>query len=153
LRPTRRPGQTASTRCGTSTSTTPAAARPERIAFTYKVDDHGNWIERSTYAIDEPTSARRLQAVEYRTITYETAGASVDCDGSKPQGDVVVKVLLGADGTVKDVRILSGQPCGLDAKAIEAAHKLVFTPAKDAAGRPVDSWVTLKLSFTKNETP
>ena len=44
--------------------------------------------------------------------------------------------------------VVRGLPDGLNEKAIEAVYQLAFTPARNAAGQPVDSWVTVTVSFT-----
>lgn len=72
---------------------------------------------------------------------------------NKTQGTVVVRVLLGAQGRVKSASVVRGLPDGLNEKAIEAVYKLEFTPAKNAAGEPIDSWVSVSVSFTIRETP
>jgi TonB family protein len=67
---------------------------------------------------------------------------------TKTQGNVVVKVLLGAGGRVKSASVVRGLPDGLNEKAIEAAYQLAFTPARNGAGQPIDSWVTVSVNFT-----
>jgi TonB family protein len=67
---------------------------------------------------------------------------------NKTQGNVVVKVLLGANGRVKSASVVRGLPDGLNEKAIEAAYQLAFTPARNGAGAPIDSWVTVSVNFT-----
>lgn len=67
---------------------------------------------------------------------------------NKTQGTVKVRVLLGADGRVKQARVEAGLPDGLDERAIEAASRLRFRPATDRDGRAVDSWVTVSVNFT-----
>ena len=65
---------------------------------------------------------------------------------NKINGTVVLRALVGADGDVKQVRVVSGLPYGLNEKAIEAARQTKFKPAmKD--GQPVPHWVVLQMSF------
>jgi len=53
---------------------------------------------------------------------------------------------VGADGSVKQVRVVSGLPYGLNDRAIEAARETKFKPAmKD--GQPVPFWVGLQMEF------
>lgn len=59
-----------------------------------------------------------------------------------------MKVRLGADGTVKNVQVIKGLPDGLNEKAVEAAYKLKFDPARDAAGEPVDVSLTVSVNFS-----
>jgi len=67
---------------------------------------------------------------------------------NKTQGNVVVKVLLGANGRVQKASVVRGLPDGLNEKAIEAAYQLQFTPARNGAGAPMDQWVTVSVNFT-----
>ncbi len=71
----------------------------------------------------------------------------------RTQGSVVVRVLLGANGLVKSASVVRGLPDGLNEKAIEAVYKLEFTPARNVAGEPIDSWVTVNVAFTIRDTP
>lgn len=66
------------------------------------------------------------------------------------EGVVLLKALTGKDGRVKTVSVIKGLPDGLNEKAIEAILKLQFTPAKNAAGEPIDSWVTVSVRFSLN---
>jgi TonB family protein len=50
------------------------------------------------------------------------------------------------DGSVKDVRLASHLPDGLDEEAILAVKQLRFQPASKS-GQPVSSWVTLDVEF------
>lgn len=67
---------------------------------------------------------------------------------NKTQGNVVVKVLLGGNGRVKSASVIRGLPDGLNEKAIQAVYQLQFTPARNGAGQPVDSWLTVSVNFT-----
>lgn len=64
-------------------------------------------------------------------------------------GKIVLKVLVGADGTVKDVKVESAQPSHVfDASAIKAAYSWKFTPASRASdGKKVEGWVRVPVSF------
>ncbi len=63
------------------------------------------------------------------------------------QGTVTLRVLVGEDGDVQDVRVVRGLPDGLTEQAIEAARQAKFKPAtKD--GQAVSYWVLLQLEFT-----
>jgi TonB family protein len=52
---------------------------------------------------------------------------------TKLQGSVMLSVLVGADGRVKEVRAIRGLGMGLDENAIQAVRNWPFLPAKDAA--------------------
>jgi protein TonB len=66
---------------------------------------------------------------------------------NKIQGVVRVRVLVGADGSAKQVRLAGGGlPDGLNEEAISAAYKMRFKPAmKD--GQPVAYWVPVEIEF------
>jgi TonB family protein len=63
------------------------------------------------------------------------------------QGNVVVRVTLGANGKVKSASVVRGLPDGLNEKAIEAVYRLEFDPARDLAGQTVDSVITVSVNF------
>jgi len=66
---------------------------------------------------------------------------------TKLQGSVMLSVLVGADGRVKDVRVIHGIGMGLDENAMQAVRNWQFLPAKDAAQRPVASWIRVETVF------
>jgi TonB family protein len=62
------------------------------------------------------------------------------------QGFVVLSVLVGADGAVKQVRIVRGLPDGLNEEAIRTAYGTRFKPAmKD--GKAVAFWYLVQIEF------
>ena len=62
------------------------------------------------------------------------------------QGVVRLRALIGVDGLVKDVRLISHLPDGLDEEATKAVRQMRFKPAtKD--GQPVAFWITLEIEF------
>jgi TonB family protein len=65
---------------------------------------------------------------------------------NKIQGVVRVKVLVGADGGVKQVRVTSGLPDGLNEEAIRSAYAIRFKPAMKG-GQPVSYWVGVDIEF------
>ncbi|MGH9824889.1 MAG: energy transducer TonB, partial [Blastocatellia bacterium] len=65
---------------------------------------------------------------------------------NKVQGLVRARVLVGADGQVKQVAIRQGLPGGLDEEAIQAAYSMRFTPARKS-GNAVAVWVALEIEF------
>ena len=61
-------------------------------------------------------------------------------------GTVVLKVVFGSNGTVSNIRTVSGLPHGLTERAIAAARQIKFVPAtKD--GHPVSMWMQLEYNF------
>lgn len=61
------------------------------------------------------------------------------------QGMVVVKVLIGLDGSVEDVEVVKSHPM-LDAAAIEAARQFKFKPGKQR-DRVVRVWMSIPFNF------
>jgi TonB family protein len=66
---------------------------------------------------------------------------------NKVQGSVRARVLVGADGLVKQVKIIGGGlPNGLSEEAIQAAKQMRFHPAMKN-GEKVAYWVTMDIEF------
>ena len=61
-------------------------------------------------------------------------------------GSVQLKVLVGANGTPRDIRIARSLDAGLDGKAIDAVKQWRFRPAMQD-GMPVPYEVTIEISF------
>jgi protein TonB len=69
-----------------------------------------------------------------------------DARKHKVQGVVRARALIGPDGLVKDVRLVTHLPDGLDEEAVAAVKQMRFRPAtKD--GQPVNFWVALEVEF------
>lgn len=81
-----------------------------------------------------------LQSVEPR-YTTEAMRARI-------QGVVTLEVLVGADGTVKDVRVMKSldRASGLDDQAIKTARQWRFRPAM-YQGQPVPYLVIIEMTF------
>ncbi|WP_454829126.1 TonB family protein [Pseudoxanthomonas wuyuanensis] len=62
-------------------------------------------------------------------------------------GSVLLRILVGADGKAKDVRVEKSKPAGVfDTASIEAVRRWTFSPAlKD--GKPVQGWVRVPIDF------
>jgi TonB family protein len=61
-------------------------------------------------------------------------------------GTVVLKVVFSSDGSVMNIRTVTGLPYGLTERAIEAARKIKFVPGvKD--GKFVSMWMQLEYNF------
>jgi TonB family protein len=61
-------------------------------------------------------------------------------------GDVDLEIVVRADGTVGNVRVLHGLGGGLDQRAVEAVKQWRFAPAK-RYGTPVDVMVEVAVEF------
>ncbi len=62
------------------------------------------------------------------------------------EGTVIVKVLVGPDGSVKDAQILQGVNPMLNKAALAAARKCKFIPGKQR-NIPVKAWMALPFAF------
>lgn len=65
------------------------------------------------------------------------------------EGTVMVKVLVGPDGSVKDAIVIQGVNPLLNKAAIEAARKCKFIPGKQR-NIPVKAWMALPFTFRLN---
>ncbi len=63
------------------------------------------------------------------------------------QGVVVLSATFGADGVVRNIRVIRGLGYGLDEKAIEAAKQIKFIPARGPDGRPASVRATINVEF------
>ena len=66
---------------------------------------------------------------------------------SGTSGKVVLRILVAADGSVKDVVVEHAEPVGVfEASTIDAARQWSFNPAiKD--GEPAEGWVRVPVDF------
>lgn len=75
--------------------------------------------------------------------------AAVD---GKIGGQVELKLLVGADGSVKHVEVASSQPAGVfDQMSIDAAKQWQFKPATNAKGQPVAGYVMVPVIFSPKD--
>jgi len=72
---------------------------------------------------------------------------SEDARRQKLQGTVTMRVLVGADGRARDIRVTHGLGLGLDENSVQAVRSWLFIPARDASHRPVASWITIETLF------
>lgn len=81
-----------------------------------------------------------------RIRTKPAPGYTRDARRRLTRGLVVVRCILAADETVKHIEVVTGLPDGLSEKAIEAARRIKFTPAR-RDGKPVSVWVLVEYRF------
>ena len=62
------------------------------------------------------------------------------------EGTVIVKVLVGPDGQVKDAQVIQGVHPLLDREALAAARRCTFIPGKQR-DIPVKAWMALPFNF------
>jgi len=65
------------------------------------------------------------------------------------EGTVIVKVLVGPDGNVKDAQVLQGVNPLLNSAALAAARRCKFIPGKQR-DIPVKAWMALPFNFRLN---
>ena len=81
------------------------------------------------------------------TILYrEKAKYTEDARLNKVEGTVVLTIVFGADGRIRDIRTVRGLPHGLTETSIEAVRKIRFHPAV-LEGKPVSVRATLEFNF------
>ena len=109
------------------------------IEVTDNVQDGVFDATETLYTGEEVETKPRLVKKPDPTYTEEARGAQIT-------GTVILRCIFAADGTVRNIRLVSGLPYGLTEKAIEAARKIKFIPAtKD--GKNVSMWMQLEYNF------
>jgi TonB family protein len=68
------------------------------------------------------------------------------------QGSVRLRLLVSADGEVRNLKIIQGLPDGLDAEAVQTAYRLKFKPAMKA-GEPVECWQLFEIEYKSPGRP
>ena len=100
---------------------------------------------RSTTSATPTTSTPTVDTKPVR-VRLPNPGYTEAARQNRTQGSVILRVLVGEDGNVHDVRVVRGLPDGLTDNAINAARRATFKPAmKD--GQPVAYWVALEITF------
>jgi TonB family protein len=94
------------------------------------------------------SSSRNTVTVDQRPVPLNAPQPryTEEARRNRVEGVIIMRVLVGVDGLVKQVRIARGLPDGLDEEAVHAAYQLRFRPAmKD--GKPVAFWQSISLEF------
>lgn len=96
----------------------------------------------------EPDASKEYVYVEEipEAVTRVPASYPDAARAARIQGTVMIQVLVGKDGLVKEARIVKGIP-GLDEAALEAVRRWVFKPAL-SKGEPVEVWVAVPVKFS-----
>lgn len=94
--------------------------------------------ERTPMPIQRNQDKVQPQEASY---TYPLLGRQM-----KVQGSVLLQALIGADGVIRDLRVLSG-PAILASAAREAARRWQFKPYLQN-GKPVETQATIAVNFT-----
>src|SRR5690606_21382632 len=97
----------------------------------------------STTPAHRPLPAERLPPPKYPA---EAAKAGLD-------GQVLLKVLVAADGSVRKAVVERSSPAGVfDAVTLEAVRQWQFTPRVEN-GKAVEGWVRVPVDFEADPTP
>ena len=140
-------------------SFTQAGATVDEILKLHPSDEAG-WIElRETMSLyGQPTSPARTRSVfgsgevqkKAKLLDAPAADYPDEARAAKTSGEVRLRLVLAADGTVKNVFPMKGLPHGLTEAAMNAAQRIKFTPAiRD--GKPVSQFETLSYEFRKGK--
>lgn len=95
------------------------------------------------------SSRRRSYSEDYRSariISQAQPAYTAEARRSQTQGDVILRVTLGADGAVSNVETIASLPNGLTEQAVKAARLIKFVPAT-RNGSQVDETKTITYSF------
>jgi TonB family protein len=95
---------------------------------------------------------RRNYSEEYRSariLSQSQPAYTTEARRNQTQGEVILRVTLGADGTVSNVEAITSLPDGLTEQAQKAARQIKFAPAL-RNGYPVDEAKTITYSFNLN---
>jgi TonB family protein len=76
-----------------------------------------------------------------------TPSFSEEARKSKMQGSVTLRIVVGTDGRVSNIRVARGLGMGLDERAIEAVRGWRFKPALGADRKPVPTEVLIEVTF------
>lgn len=136
-----------------------AGATVDEILKLHPSDEAG-WRElRETMTLySQPTSRAKTRDVfgsgevqkKAKLIDAPPADYPAAAGVAKTDGEVRLRLVLAADGTVKNIFPMKGLPNGLTEAAMNAARRIKFTPAiRD--GKPVSQFETLSYEFRKGK--
>ena len=136
-----------------------AGATVDEILKLHPSDEAG-WRElRETMSLyGQPTSPARTRSVfgsgevqkKAKLIDAPAADYPDEARAAKTNGEVRLRLVLAADGTVKNIFPMKGLEHGLTEAAMNAARQIKFTPAvRD--GKPVSQFETLSYEFKKGK--
>lgn len=96
--------------------------------------------ERTTFSPREVTTKARLLSRPEPMYTAKAREAGI-------QGTVVLRAILAADGTVRNILLLRHLNHGLSEEAIRVARQIKFIPAT-MNGRPVSQFIQIEYNFS-----
>jgi TonB family protein len=122
--------------------------------------DEAGWRElRETMTLySQPTSPAKTRSVfgssevqtKAKLLDAPAADYPDEARAAKESGEVRLRLVLAADGTVKNIFPMKGLPHGLTEAAMNAARRIKFTPAI-REGKPVSQFETLSYEFRKGK--
>ena len=136
-----------------------AGATVDEILKLHPSDEAG-WIElRETMSLyAQPTSPARTRSVfgssevqkKAKLLDAPAADYPDEARAARTNGEVRLRLVLAADGTVKNIFPMKGLQHGLTEAAMNAARRIKFAPAvRD--GKPVSQFETLSYEFKKGK--
>ncbi len=105
-------------------------------------------VETEAFALGDENRVFNMDELEQRAVLLSRPepGFTEAARMNNVTGTVRLRAVLGADGDVSNITVISGLPDGLTERAIDAAHGIRFMPAwKD--GRRVSQYVTVEYNF------
>jgi protein TonB len=81
-----------------------------------------------------------------RLLREVKAGYTEEARQRNLEGQVVLEIVVRRDGSVSDVKLVSGLPAGLNERAVAAVRQWRFAPAT-RLGKPVDVIVEVEVEF------
>jgi TonB family protein len=122
--------------------------------------DEASWLElRETLSLyAEPVSRPANRSVfgsgevqkKAKVLDAPAAAYPDEARTAKANGEVRLRLVLAADGTVKNIFPMKSLPHGLTQAAIDAARQIKFTPAVRER-KPVSQFETLSYEFKKGK--
>jgi TonB family protein len=120
--------------------------------------DEANWreLKETMWLYSQPVSPPANRTVfgssevqkKARLLDPPAATYTDEARAAKASGEVRLRLVLAADGTVKNIFPMKPLPHGLTEAAINAARQIKFTPAV-RNGQPVSQFETLSYEFKK----
>ncbi|HWY59552.1 MAG TPA: energy transducer TonB [Terriglobales bacterium] len=125
---------------GASNSTVRLGSNPEKVEMP-----RSSRLAAADSTVAEPGPARvaaeRVQLVKAQVPAYPSLSRQM-----KVEGSVLLQAFIAADGTIQDLRVLSG-PAILASAAREAAQHWQFKPYLQN-GKPVETQAKIAVNFT-----
>ncbi|HEX5886840.1 MAG TPA: energy transducer TonB [Pyrinomonadaceae bacterium] len=134
----------------------PTPSLPPRSQVTAEIDQDYRCTEDGTLAhlLDQDVAggfSPKEVDVKAQVTAKPEAAYTREARRVGVQGNVILRVLLLANGKLDRVRVVRRLPYGLTENAIRAACEVKFKPAVKA-GKEVSQWVTLQYPFRLAES-